>query len=34
MELGFGQRFKENLQENVQQKIDRLNEGVQKIFND
>lgn len=34
MGLGFTQRFKENLQENVQQKMDRAGEEIDRFFND
>ena len=34
MGLGFGARFKENLQQSVQDKVDAIGEGIDTLFND
>ena len=34
MGLGFGQRFKENLQQTIQEKKDAVGQGIDSLFND
>jgi hypothetical protein len=34
MELGFGQRFQDNLKETVQEKVDTLGKNIDSIFNE